>query len=145
MASAPDCSTAPSGSNNDLREGPVRLLGYANEVGESFKPLIPRAAYLGSYGVAGTYVAADALWRGAHPPAERSALMEAADTFVWQGLASVAIPGAVINRVVWGFGRLSHARWLPTAAGLACIPFIVKPIDYGVDAFMDSCVRPLYT
>ena len=126
-----------------LRTGPVRLLGYANEVGESFRPLVSRAAVLSSYGVAGTYVIADAWWRAR----ATGKMGEAVDTLIWQGLASVAIPGYFINRVVWAAGRISppHLRaTLPTALGLACIPFIVKPIDHGVDGFMNQCVRPLY-
>ena len=48
----------------------------------------------------------------------------------------MAIPGFVINRIVYATGRFGppHLRsWLPTAVGLASIPFIVKPIDHGVD------------
>ena len=131
-----------------LRVGPVRLLGYANEVGESFKPLVPKSVYLASYGVAGAYVMSDASWRSKVPPPGRSAIVEAVDTFVWQGLASVAIPGFVINRIVSAAGQVSPAsivRWSPTAAGLVSIPFIIKPIDHGVDLLMDSVMRPFYS
>ena len=62
-----------------FRDGPVRLCGYANEVGESFRPLVSRWVVGASYGVAGTYVVADAAWRASHPPNERSALVEAGD------------------------------------------------------------------
>ena len=58
----------PTSNRDALREGPVRLLGYANEVGESMKPVVPHAAYLASYGVAGLYVLGDAAWRGTRPP-----------------------------------------------------------------------------
>ena len=64
MASSPDAAssdaTTPPASVDLYRDTPVRFLGYANELGESFKPLIPRVAYLGTYGVACAYVAADA-------------------------------------------------------------------------------------
>ena len=64
MASpSPDAASsdaATSASVDLYRDTPVRFLGYANELGESFKPLIPRVAYLGTYGVACAYVAADA-------------------------------------------------------------------------------------
>jgi mitochondrial fission process protein 1 len=142
----------PTSNRDALREGPVRLLGYANEVGESMKPVVPHAAYLASYGVAGLYVLGDAAWRGTRPPVGESGVVEALDTLLWQGLASVALPGFAINRVVWAVGHASIGRiapgnlrtWLPTAAGLACIPFIVKPIDHGVTLLMDRVVRPLY-
>lgn len=130
-----------------LRIGPVRLLGYANEVGESFRPLIPRWAVGATYGVAGAYVTADAAWRSTVPPPGRGALVEAADTFIWQALASVAIPGAVINRIVWAVGHISPPQlkwWAPTVVGLSSIPFIISPIDHGVDIFMDS-LRPFYS
>lgn len=76
-----------------------------------------------------------------------------AEVLVWQGLASVAIPGFTINRVVagttWllnqntsvGSGRLRAA--LPTAVGLISIPFIIFPIDRGVDEFMHHVYRPV--
>eukprot|EP00043_Microstomoeca_roanoka_P015061 m.150062 g.150062 ORF g.150062 m.150062 type:complete len:190 (+) comp16167_c7_seq1:37-606(+) len=72
------------------------------------------------------------------------------DTAIWQGLASVALPGLVINRVVatTRFFSLKSslpprvATLLPTIAGLSAIPFIIKPIDKLVDRFMDSYVRP---
>ena len=41
------------------RDTPVRYLGYANEVGESFRHLFPRLVKP-SYGVAFAYVFADA-------------------------------------------------------------------------------------
>lgn len=63
------------------------------------------------------------------------------DTFVWQGLASVAIPGFTINRLCAAslalLGTLTRwplplRRWTTTALGLAAIPFIITPIDrYG--------------
>ena len=131
-----------------LREGLVRYLGYANEVGESFRPLMSaRLAVNASYGIAGSYVIADAAWRSQVPPKGRSATVEAADTLIWQGLASVAIPGYVINRLVWAAGRFGPPQsraWLPTVFGLACIPFIVQPIDHGTDVLLNGTLRRLY-
>ena len=37
-------ATTPPPSVDVYRDTPVRFLGYANELGESFKPLIPRVA-----------------------------------------------------------------------------------------------------
>jgi fission process protein 1 len=63
------------------------------------------------------------------------------DTLVWQGLASVIIPGFVINRtcalsrlVLHRFFRrrslnLHVKKWTVTAIGLGSIPFIIQPID----------------
>lgn len=61
-----------------------------------------------------------------------------ADTFVWQSLASVAIPGFTINRLCAAslalLGTLTRwplplRRWTTTALGLAAIPLIITPID----------------
>lgn len=60
------------------------------------------------------------------------------DTFVWQALASVIIPGFTINRVcaasLYLMGRstkwpLPVRKWMTTAIGLSTIPFIITPID----------------
>jgi mitochondrial fission process protein 1 len=71
---------------------------------------------------------------------------------VWQALASVIIPGFTINRVCAGSAyllkRLEVApkpvrKWVTTAIGLACIPFIIHPIDDLVTLSMDATVRKL--
>lgn len=141
-----------------LRDTPARLLGYANEVGEGLRPVMPRLV-APSYAVAIAYVAADTVHkydiarRGKGPlnsKGERaSPAVAAADTLVWQLLASVAVPGFIINRAVWFAGKGVEAsarlppglplrsllalpavrKWLPTVAGIALIPFIVEPVD----------------
>lgn len=42
-----------------LRDGPLRFLGYTNELGEAFRPLVPSPLVWASYGVALMYVAVD--------------------------------------------------------------------------------------
>lgn len=63
------------------------------------------------------------------------------DTFVWQALASVIIPGFTINRVcaasLYLLGRgtkwpLPVRKWMTTALGLSTIPLIITPIDRSV-------------
>ena len=52
-----------------LRDGPLRYLGYANELGESFRPVAPRLvvpSYLVSFG----YVFADTLDKAAKEHAQ---------------------------------------------------------------------------
>ncbi|XP_044846370.1 mitochondrial fission process protein 1 isoform X1 [Mauremys mutica] len=75
------------------------------------------------------------------------------DTFVWQALASVAIPGFTINRIcaasLYFLGTMTHwplpiRKWMTTAIGLSAIPVIIKPIDRSVDFLMDSSLRKLY-
>lgn len=73
-----------------------------------------------------------------------------ADTVIWQGLASVAIPGFTINRICFFSNLLFQKmtslptvtrKWTVTAIGLAAIPFIIKPIDHSVDWLMESSLR----
>lgn len=46
-----------------FRDTPVRLLGYANEVGEAFRPILPR--FVGpSYAIATLYMVADTADKG---------------------------------------------------------------------------------
>lgn len=76
-----------------------------------------------------------------------------ADTFVWQSLASVAIPGFTINRLCAASLALLASltrwplpvrKWATTALGLSAIPVIITPIDRSVDFLMDSSIRKLY-
>ncbi|XP_034565734.1 mitochondrial fission process protein 1 isoform X1 [Notolabrus celidotus] len=139
----------------------VRFLGYANEVGEAFRALVPKSAVLGSYAVATVYVTADAVDKGkkaavAHgdnPGKTTRVAVAVVDTFVWQALASVIIPGFTINRVCaaslymlkkstkW---PLPVRKWTTTAIGLSTIPFIITPIDRSVDYLLDSSLRKIY-
>eukprot|EP00808_Paulinella_micropora_P006887 g81558.t1 len=142
------------------RDGPVRYLGYANELGESFRPLIPRSIVWGTYGVASLYVLADT-----NDKAQRAQVLcdklqmqgsqrnfvvssTALDTLTWQGLASVCIPGFTIYKVVEAADRVKYTQFakalpktvsnlLPTLIGLATIPWIVEPIDFSVHTLMN--------
>jgi fission process protein 1 len=147
-----------------FRDSPLRYLGYANEVGESFRYQFPRFV-VPSYAVAFGYCLADAgttgynTWKAGLKDSSRSTTTEitslvaidTVDTLLWQSLASVAIPGATINMIVRAC-RVAVSRspmmafpvmvtWLPTAVGLGSVPFIIHPIDRGVDWLMDSTFR----
>ncbi|XP_072456066.1 mitochondrial fission process protein 1 [Notamacropus eugenii] len=139
----------------------VRYLGYANEVGEAFRAIVPTSVVWLSYGVASSYVVADAVDKGKKagaalsPESGRTTKMAVAvvDTFVWQALASVAIPGFTINRLcaasLYVLSRatswpLAARKWTTTALGLMAIPVIIHPIDRSVDFLMDSSLRKIY-
>lgn len=152
----------PPGADRDLfRDTWVRYLGYANEVGEAFRSLVPKAVVWLSYGVSSSYVLGDAIDKGKKaaelpsPEAGRSTRVTVAvvDTLVWQALASVAIPGFTINRVcaasLYVLGTATHwpltvRKWTTTALGLMTIPIIIHPIDRSVDFLLDSSLRKLY-
>ncbi|XP_072271371.1 mitochondrial fission process protein 1 [Pyxicephalus adspersus] len=157
---APQHGTAPP--QPDLyRDTWVRYLGYANEVGESFRALVPKSLVWATYGVATAYVTADAADKGKKaaelnkdsPGKTKDVTVAVIDTFVWQAFASVAIPGFTINRIcaasLYIMGRVTRwplpaRKWATTAIGLSAIPVIITPIDRSVDFLLDSSIRKLY-
>ncbi|XP_023348745.1 mitochondrial fission process protein 1 [Eurytemora carolleeae] len=153
------------------RDTPVRLLGYANEVGEAFRALVHVRWVKLSYVVASGYVLADtqdkagkALKEGADA---KNVGIAAMDTLVWQAFASVIVPGqnsfsynenyelASLTSAGRAFQEISmshcdqgdHAgmensrKWAVTGLGLGAIPFIVHPIDNLVHTAMDHTTR----
>eukprot|EP00181_Compsopogon_caeruleus_P003551 CAMPEP_0184680926 /NCGR_PEP_ID=MMETSP0312-20130426/3854_1 /TAXON_ID=31354 /ORGANISM="Compsopogon coeruleus, Strain SAG 36.94" /LENGTH=249 /DNA_ID=CAMNT_0027131389 /DNA_START=27 /DNA_END=776 /DNA_ORIENTATION=+ len=144
-----------------FRDTLLRYAGYANEVGESFRPFIGELGVALSYIVASTYVMADSVYQTRQVGIEeqdkdvqvRNALMAstAFDSLVWQSFASVIIPGFTINRVVaasqFTLDQVGTTglvrRWLPTILGLSAIPFIVHPIDELVHKVLDNTTRPI--
>uniref|UniRef100_A0A6M2DH81 Mitochondrial fission process protein 1 n=1 Tax=Xenopsylla cheopis TaxID=163159 RepID=A0A6M2DH81_XENCH len=135
------------------RDTYIRYLGYANEIGEAFRPLVHRSVVMGSYGISSAYVLADT-WDKAlkayNKPGSRSRdiLISAADTLLWQGFASVIIPGYTINRITYFTSKFVQkgkmAQFVPTAVGLLSIPFIIKPIDHAVDLTMNYTFRKVF-
>ena len=145
---------------NLFRNSPLRYLGYANEVGESFRYQLPRLV-TPSYVVAFSYCFLDAATCGystwtnfnvieSSRSREAQTAISTFDTLLWQTLASVMIPGYSINLLVKvSRFAIPHASttptfvsvWGPTCIGLASIPVIVKPIDHAVDTLMDRTVR----
>lgn len=151
----------PTKTVDIYRDTWVRFLGYANEVGESFRALVPVSLVWGSYIVSTAYVTADAVDKGkkaamAHgdkPGKTTRVAVAVVDTFVWQAFASVIIPGFTINRVcaasLYMLGKttkwpLPVRKWTTTAIGLSTIPFIITPIDRSVDFLLDSSLRKVY-
>ncbi|XP_031834605.1 mitochondrial fission process protein 1 [Nomia melanderi] len=139
-----------------FRDTPVRYLGYANEVGEAFRPIVPSSVVWCSYAVATGYVLADTIHKGwkqyhgnASAEATKNALYSMTDTLLWQTFASVVIPGFTINRICFAVQCLQRntcnpilrSRWISTAIGLASIPLIIQPIDHIVDEAMNVTYR----
>mmetsp|Transcript_5865 Transcript_5865/g.7612 ORF Transcript_5865/g.7612 Transcript_5865/m.7612 type:complete len:316 (-) Transcript_5865:171-1118(-) len=157
-------SSNQSPDNFDVwRDSPLRYAGYANEVGEAFRFRLPKLL-IPSYGVAVLYVMGDTFdktkkaMKTGMPT--NDVLKISTDAFLWQFLASVAIPGFVINRSVFlsqklinkysnglkvGGGLHPFIRlWVPTLFGLSLIPFIIHPIDHGVNTLFDRIIRPSF-
>ncbi|XP_013144779.1 PREDICTED: mitochondrial fission process protein 1 isoform X1 [Papilio polytes] len=137
------------------RETWVRYLGYANEVGESFRAMVPLRVVQASYALATGYVLADTAdksWKMIKKDGRpKKVLIETGDALIWQTLASVIIPGYAINRICHHSQLYfkKHYRRFPILAinlmtvgvGLISIPFIVHPIDNGVTILMDLTYR----
>ena len=126
------------------RETPLRYLGYANEVGESFTAFLPSWGVPASYAVAATYVMMDTIDKTKKEYDETEDTWEASkvaiDTCTWQMLASVFWPGSFIRLVV-AAASFQHFDYIPTMVGLLTIPLIVKPIDETVDVIMEKSVK----
>ena len=153
---------SPDGEVDIYRDTALRYAGYANEVGEAFAPLVPAWCVPASYGVAITYVVADtadktlkALKGGKYGENDVNACaaIEGLDALIWQLAASVALPGYTIHQVVAITVALLSAAGLdggvydtiPTALGLATIPFIVKPLDELAEVGMDVTLRKIWS
>ncbi|XP_011158735.2 mitochondrial fission process protein 1 isoform X2 [Solenopsis invicta] len=138
------------------RDTYVRYLGYANEVGEAFRSLVPKSIVWFSYALSSGYVLADTVHKGVKvyqsdvsPQKTKNVLLSTSDTMLWQAFASVIIPGFTINRICAAvqFAQRKSTRvawkkpWIPTLIGLASIPFIIHPIDHAVEGAMDVTYR----
>ncbi|XP_023162273.1 mitochondrial fission process protein 1 [Drosophila hydei] len=131
----------------------LRYMGYSNEVGEAFRPLLPKSIIAASYGMAVGYVCTDtfdkALRHQMAGGSDRQVALVGADVFTWQMFASVIIPGLTINRITAVSRMLLKkspslvGKTLPTLIGLISIPLIVHPIDNMVDRIMDATYRKL--
>ncbi|KAE9547949.1 hypothetical protein FO519_008838 [Halicephalobus sp. NKZ332] len=145
------------------RDSPIRFLGYANEVGEAFRAIVPVSLVRLSYVIASGYVCADTFDKSHKAskhqfvtPGERrkQVVITAGDTLLWQSLASVIIPGFTINRlcafssfILKRSTRLGPpmVKAVTTGIGLSAIPLIIKPIDVLVELGMDTYVRKYYS
>jgi len=139
----PEEEGAVEGEIDIYRDSPLRYLGYANECGEAFRPLVPVEVVYFTYFLAIAYILADTVdkgKKGAAAPGENSgprAVVGASDTFMWQMLASVIFPSFCINRLVvfllyaqaQDIPSFLQADFLPTVAGLVAIPLLITPLD----------------
>ncbi|RNA00787.1 mitochondrial fission process 1 [Brachionus plicatilis] len=149
-----------------FRDTPVRYLGYANEIGESFRSMISQVAVRATYGVSFGYVFMDVIDKGKKTFVKEKKLSEsgvekespviktakiATDCLVWQSFASVIIPGFTINRIckLSSFilqkngAALRTNKILSTIIGLGSIPLIIHPIDHACHKVMDKTIRPM--
>jgi len=116
-------------------------------------PKVVRPSYVLAFG----YVFADTADKAYGAFKARASTAEivrvATDCLLWQTLASVLVPGAIINvaanntaRLVQGMQSLPPVarKWTPTIVGLGLIPFIIHPIDTGIDYVFDNTIRRVW-
>ena len=144
------------------RDTAVRYFGYANEIGEAFRPLAPAPIVTFSYLVAFTYIAADSYSQGAKVVDSSSgggwkkpSVLASIDSLLFQFMASVIFPSFTINRWVTFFGTVLSElpeeqfsnvptellQYLPTATGLILIPIICGPLDVLTHRLLDNSFR----
>lgn len=124
----------------------LRPLAYSNEVGESFRHVYPRVIPV-AYALTFGYVAMDTYHKVmTAPPQEREKKL--VDTLCFHGAASIVLPTVAVGGVVKATLLVTRSapgpiRMIaPMIAGMASIPFMVKPIDDLVESAMDKYVRP---
>jgi len=136
-----------------------RPLAYASEFGESMRPIAPKWFVNGMYGLSIGYVVADTAIKTyeIRDQGSQKMLIKAGDLSLWHTFASMILPAVSIHTIVktsgHGLNNLSKMgykfpRWgkfLPTAFGLASIPFIIHPLDHLTDYVMNQTIRKFYT
>eukprot|EP00300_Choanocystis_sp_HF-7_P040916 c7508_g1_i1.p1 GENE.c7508_g1_i1~~c7508_g1_i1.p1 ORF type:complete len:211 (-),score=23.90 c7508_g1_i1:66-698(-) len=142
----------------------IRYLAYSSDLGESFRPLLPRWIVNATYGVAAAYVLGDVAYQTyaenkrllklaqVDPSAESQRLKlnarAACHSATFQTLASLIVPAVVIHTTVHQSQRVFRlvpnvkiARYGPSGLGLAVIPFLPlvdEPIEHGVEWCFDK-------
>ncbi|CAG9126345.1 unnamed protein product [Plutella xylostella] len=145
------------GETDLFRDTKVRYLGYANEVGETIRSFVSKKVVRASYAVATGYVICDTVDKSIKMMRHDGRLWKVAaatgDALIWQGLASIVIPGFAVNRICFHTFRylkktsyngtkMQHA--ITTGVGLGSIPIIITPIDRGVDFLMNISYRLVF-
>jgi len=140
------------------RDTAVRYFGYANEVGEAFRPVVPTILVTFSYTVAFVYILADSYSQGtkvADPISgvwKKPSFLAGVDSLLFQIMASVIFPSFAINRWVTFLGAaltylpegelpVQVLDYFPTATGLLLIPVICGPLDILTHRILDNSFR----
>ncbi|KAL6077695.1 Mitochondrial fission process protein 1 [Balamuthia mandrillaris] len=143
---------------DELEEGPLRYLGfaarvgrvlspyarytaYSSDFGEAFRPVVHRRVVHAAYGLTYAYCISDVALqtyrahKAGFPRNEVYRTLVYTTTF--QGLASVLLPAIAVHQTVHLSAHLFKrakspriARFGPTAAGLALIPFLPTLLDH---------------
>lgn len=136
-----------------------RWMAYASEGTEPFRPVASKWFVRSGYALSFIYVAADIGVRTRANYVQNQDTKKASivfgDTLLFHSMASLIIPAVTIHQIVHlsssGIKRgnilanMPRVRGLlPTLIGLMSIPFVVGPIDHGVEYLMDHTARKFY-
>jgi mitochondrial fission process protein 1 len=136
-----------------------RWLAYASEGTEPFRPIAHPWLVRSGYALSLVYVVTDIGVRTNTQYRSSNSVEKAAivfgDSFVFHSLASMILPALLIHAIVKHSsvgivrynvfaGRQKVREYAPTVLGLASIPFVVGPIDHGVEYVLDNTIRTLY-
>lgn len=136
-----------------------RALAYASEVGESFRPIIPKYFVNAAYATSFLYVGADTMIHRHNmieqKKSQKEVRIQTMDRLIWHSLASMLLPALTIHSIVkysgLGINKFNMfttmpkiRTWTPTLLALGAVPFIIHPIDHLTDHAMDNSIRKLY-
>ena len=140
-----------------FKDSLLRYVGYSNEIGEAFRPIVPRFIVNYSYVIEFGYFIGDIFHKGhkayhinKHDDNVYLKVSKAgAYTIVWQFFASALIPALAINRIVWMMGKLTNRyskninvkKYIPTMIGLIVIPVMPLVLDPFVDKIMKKSLE----
>lgn len=124
-----------------LTSPPPHSTPHAPSLTQAFRPVASPAFVNATYAVAFGYVGTDILYNGYRASEEgRSVPRALAHASVFQGLASLAAPFAIIHTTVSAASKLAlqtgskaAMRYGPTVAGLAWIPFLPSLVDEPIE------------
>ena len=75
----------------------IRYLGYTNELGEAFRPILPFLV-IRSYIIAVGYMLYDSYIKSKK---SKNKISKFIDTLIWQSFATIIIPSYVIHKIVY--------------------------------------------
>jgi fission process protein 1 len=144
-----------------FKDSVLRYLGYSNEIGEAFRPIISTKIVTYSYLLEFVYFISDTVHKGHKAYIDnknkedvmRHISKASIYTMVWQCFASVILPAFTINRIVKLFGYLSRnysnnrfiVKYFPTFIGLTVIPILPGILDPIVNKAMEKTFGKYYT
>lgn len=135
-----------------------RAIVYASEVGEAGRPIMKPWMVTWAYAFSFLYVGVDTGLKAQEAFDKTGSKTDAVKTagymLGFHGLASMYLPMVAVHTTVkyskkgidWSglFKKMPRVRgWAPTVLGLFAIPWIVHPIDHGVEWVMERTVKPI--